>query len=302
MDKKLASVLDQCLEALRQGEDLETVLARHPQEARELEPLLRTALEVQQALAYLRPLPGARDRVWTHLQPSLRPAPQRRRFPVLAWSRPWSVALASLVLALFLAGGSVLASSQSLPGQPLYPVKLATEQVQVAFTPTRVGKARLELRLAERRSQEMVALAGRDGPQALDRLAQRLDRHLERAVGAPLGLSPALAPSIPSPAPLQPPAHPFRGPAAAPQDQTPQPPGLEKSREGEGQALEPEGEKPELEKRLEAGLRRQRALLEALDRVPPEARPHLRRALERNLENYQKALERLREKRPRPPE
>ncbi|HLE01861.1 MAG TPA: hypothetical protein VI877_00035, partial [Dehalococcoidia bacterium] len=57
-------------------------------------------------------------------------------------------------------------------------------------------------------------------------------------------------------------------------------------------------DKPDLEARLEDGARLQDELLEEhLDKVPPQARESLRQALEKNRDNYQKALKRLQEKR-----
>jgi uncharacterized membrane protein len=196
MDEKLVEALDDCLDRLGRGEALEAVLSRYPESRRELEPLLRASLVTRRALAGLVPPPGARARVWTHLQPAMRVRSKRRPF-LLVWLRPWAVAVTSLFLVFLLAGGTVLASGNSLPYQPLYAVKLVTEQVQLALTPTQAGKARLELALAEKRAREMVAVAQLNRPEELEKLAERLEQHLEKVAGPAV----EVPPSLPSPSP-----------------------------------------------------------------------------------------------------
>ena len=195
MDEKIIEALNDCLERLDRGEALEAVLSRYPEARRELEPLLRASIVTRRALAGVVPPPGARARVWTHLQPDMKGRSRPRRFS-LFWLRPWAVAVTSLFLVFLLAGGTVLASANSLPHQPLYAVKLAAEQAQLSLTPTKAGKARLELSFAEKRAREMVAVAQLNRPEELQKLADRLEAHLEkvagRAVEAPA--SPPLSP------------------------------------------------------------------------------------------------------------
>ena len=404
MDEKIVDALNDCLERLARGEALDAVLSRYPEARRELEPLLQASLVTRKALAGIAPPPGARARVWTHLQPAMKGRSRPRSGP-LAWLRPWAVAATSLFLVFLLAGGTVLASTNSLPHQPLYAVKLAAEQAQLALTPTQEGKARLELALAEKRAREMVAVAQLNRPQELEKLADRLERHLEKVAGpaleAPASPLPSslplevtekttegmqaltVTPPPPSPQPQEAPAlrvtatpqvtptpeaaataqaaptpqvtatpEAARAPAGLPgpppraegqgEDEKPgkgEPekaaatperaatakaePGPPPRAEGLGEGaktvkpepekaepdrvaktVKPEPEKaaktgkPDLEARLEEGARLQDELLgEHLEKVPPQAREALRQALEKNRDNYQKALKRLQEKR-----
>ena len=200
MDEKIVDALNDCLERLARGEALEAVLSRYPEARRELELLLKASLVTRKALAGIAPPPGARARVWTHLQPAMK-GRSRPRASQLAWLRPWAVAATSLFLVFLLAGGTVLASTNSLPHQPLYAVKLASEQVQLALTPSQEGKARLELALAEKRAREMVAVAQLNRPEELEKLAERLERHLEKVAGPDVQVAPTSPAGLPSPEP-----------------------------------------------------------------------------------------------------
>jgi hypothetical protein len=70
----------------------------------------------------------------------------------------------SLVIALVLAGTwAVSASASSLPGQALYPVKLAAERARLAVTVRHGARAHLHLVFAERRLGEVQRLLGEEG-------------------------------------------------------------------------------------------------------------------------------------------
>jgi hypothetical protein len=93
------------------------------------------------------------------------------------WKRSW--ALAAILLILLLAGsGTVMASSDSLPGQPLYPVKTTMEKVQLKLTPSDLDKAKLHAKFAERRVEEMVAMEKSKKDQKVEKLAQRAKQEL----------------------------------------------------------------------------------------------------------------------------
>ena len=172
------AILDDCLSHLREGASIEACLARYPEYAVELEPLLRIALRAQELKPVEPPsmtaLAAGRRRF---LQEAAR-LRQREALPRAGWLftllRPmprwvWarrSFAITALTVFLLLAllgGGVVVASANSLPGDPLYPIKRATEQVQLSFTFDPAAKARLREEFEERRREETRAIvkAGR---------------------------------------------------------------------------------------------------------------------------------------------
>jgi len=90
------------------------------------------------------------------------------------------VAACLALLLVFAGGGTVAASSGSLPGDTLYPVKTATEQVQMKLTFSRTAKAKLQARFAERRIKEMARLAEKGRMAQLEAVAARFEAHLAK--------------------------------------------------------------------------------------------------------------------------
>jgi len=102
--------------------------------------------------------PEASRRIETRLRQKMRAskstAVPRRRISALRWTMP----LALSVTLLFAMVGTVAASSDSLPGNPLYSIKRASETVQVILTPAS-EQATLYTALAQRRLDEVAALS-----------------------------------------------------------------------------------------------------------------------------------------------
>jgi hypothetical protein len=78
--------------------------------------------------------------------------------------------IAPLCLVLFL-GVTTYASADSLPGDPMYGVKLKIEAAQVMLSPTAEAKLKLRMKFAEKRLAELQALRAAHIPQ------QAIDNH-----------------------------------------------------------------------------------------------------------------------------
>ena len=146
-------------------------LAAHPELAGELEPLLNLARRIE-PLPPLRPDPTRKLRARYRFVEALHRERQESTRPRSLWpfarplrrgkALPAMIAIA-LALALGTGGGVALAAQNAQPGDPLYGVKTAVEQVQVAAALTESGKAEARLRIAERRLDEVsTALDGGD--------------------------------------------------------------------------------------------------------------------------------------------
>jgi len=72
----------------------------------------------------------------------------------------------------------VATASYSMPDNLLYPVKLATEQVQLTLTPSDIGKARLCAKFGDRRVAEIIYIANKGDAQQVEVITQRLDERL----------------------------------------------------------------------------------------------------------------------------
>jgi hypothetical protein len=92
-----------------------------------------------------------------------------------------AVAIA-VVLVLLLAGGSTAAaSSNAMPDEPLYPVKLATEEVRLTFAISDAQKAQVHTQLAETRATEVEVMAEKGKPDEAAIAAERFAKELEEA-------------------------------------------------------------------------------------------------------------------------
>jgi hypothetical protein len=181
-DKEFNNILDECLERIvLDGETMEQCLRRYPEQAAELEPLLETVLSVKEASA-IQPRPEFKARARYRFRSALgeKVAPKHRSF--FGWVPRWATALAIVLVVLMAGGGTVAAASNSMPDSILYPVKLATENVQLALTTSELGKARLCANFADRRVAEIIYMADRGDAHQVELITERLDDRLEMLV------------------------------------------------------------------------------------------------------------------------
>jgi hypothetical protein len=161
--RELHIMLDEALDRVLKGEDINIVLADYPRFADEFGPLLHTAKASHNA-ADIKPRPEFRQRAALDFQKAIQAMPAKAvtNKPVSRWRMAWVMPVA-VFAALFISGSSiVVASSNSLPGSPLYNVKLAAENVQMAFTPSSLGKAELYAKFNDRRVDELVTIAAKN--------------------------------------------------------------------------------------------------------------------------------------------
>jgi len=177
---EFADILNDCLERLSRGEPIEQCLARYPDRAAELEPLLRTVRAAREAAA-ISPSADFRARARYQFRAALHDAAVKKQ-PLPILKRGWAVAMLTVGLVFASGGGVALAATNSMPDSALYPVKLATEQLQLAFTDSAEGKVELCADLADRRVAEIVYLAANGDTTDLELATQRLDDKLNELV------------------------------------------------------------------------------------------------------------------------
>jgi hypothetical protein len=78
-------------------------------------------------------------------------------------------------------GGTVFASQSSLPGDTLYPLKIATENMQEALTSNADAEMELQLQFANRRIEEIIAI-NNEGKVPPEAVLQKLHTRLQNAV------------------------------------------------------------------------------------------------------------------------
>jgi hypothetical protein len=198
---QIERLLAQCLDDLERGDSVQECLARYPERQEELEPLLRAAQAVRSApritpAATFRQ--GARARMLNKIQartPVTTPdrASQREGLldrlrlrvalpvTVRSLSLPALAAITIIVLLGMMSVGVVYASSESLPGDSLYPVKLAGERVRLALSPGHAAQARLHLRLAGERLHEAARLTEMEREDDVETLMNKYVEEIEAA-------------------------------------------------------------------------------------------------------------------------
>ena len=277
----LAEALDHCLDLLAQGESAETCLARYPQLAEELRPLLKSTAELR-GMASLQLSQAAREKIRARiLHEFSRSANRKSWFAFGAWR--WASASAAAILAMAVLGaGTVRASLDSLPGSPMYEVKIATEQVQLALARSDTDRARIHAELADKRAQEMASEVRFGKAKEVSHLGNKLNRHIERALEltrleeeSPSG---STTPSDYTPLP----ARARDTPTDGPQQMVPA------ARTGFKGPLGPV--RQTLRQRF---IIHQRMLEAAIEEAPPAHRPALRKTLGEHGLKYRKLLERL---------
>lgn len=184
MTRRFDDILNECIEQVLQGENVEHCLQRYPEQAAELEPLLRVAATARETSSAVEPRPEFKARTRYEIQSRLHSKDRKaevKRTSMVGWMPRWVVVTACLALVLVFAGtGTVAASSDSVPGERLYAVKTAAEQIQWKLTFSQKAKARLQARFAERRAWEMAQLARKGRTGQLESLASRFAAHLAK--------------------------------------------------------------------------------------------------------------------------
>ncbi len=162
----IEEILDLCLEERRKGVPLNDVLAKYPGQAEELRPLLLLAAGLEAAP---KPEPRA-NAVYNALIEAGQYLPVKRspgpRFRLDWLSLPqftFTRAVAAVLIFALLGWSAVGDSAGALPGELLYPVKLAAEQVTLVLAFKPEGKAELRLTFSEQRMQELLARYRKDG-------------------------------------------------------------------------------------------------------------------------------------------
>ena len=127
------NVLENCLQQIENGSDVESVLKQYPDFANELSSLLKTALKAQQnqtAEPTAEVFRRSRAKVLQHAATLQKPQPIKKNRTVSLFSR---LAISFTLALFFLLSGTGLlsASASSLPGERLYPVKRGWENVRL---------------------------------------------------------------------------------------------------------------------------------------------------------------------------
>ena len=179
---ELYDALEHCLEAMEAGASIENAVRRFPEFARELRPLLAASrLARDSSRVHVPPdvRKRGRERLLEHTRQSgkSRSIFRRRIIPVFPRLALTSLLVAALVLT---STRLVSASSGSLPGQQLYPVKRTWESLRLWFVFSTEERDLLESDYEQERLNEIDELLGKhmEAPIAFSGLlSKQIDGH-----------------------------------------------------------------------------------------------------------------------------
>jgi hypothetical protein len=189
--KKFDRIFNDALERVLQGEDLENCLQDYSDEAEELRPLLKLALQLKHYNDGIKPSPEFKSRTQANLeeafwarQRSWKTRVSKRLKPVIRWAAV-TTGVVILLVSAFIGGFALssLASADTMPGETLYPVKLATEEVRIALVFSDVEKVELLTQSAETRAEEIAYAAEKGDSAQIEAGVERLEGSLRKIEG-----------------------------------------------------------------------------------------------------------------------
>jgi hypothetical protein len=152
MNNDLETILDICLNQIEEGQvSVDECLARYPEHAAQLQPLLMAATRLARAREVV-PSPSYRMRARSQLNVYMQQHPQHKRVSPVFWRVAISFAT---VMMLFLASGTAFAQ-QAVPGDTLYTWKLTSEHVWRLTSGDDLG---VDIALSQRRMRELVVVS-----------------------------------------------------------------------------------------------------------------------------------------------
>jgi len=276
--KEFDNILDECLERLLvKGETIEQCLQSYPEQAAELKPLLQTALVAKKASA-IQPRAEFKARARHQFRSAFQETASKRSHPFFGWLPRWATVVTIVLVLLLAGGGTVAAAGNSMPDNPLYSVKLATEQAQLILTRSDIGKAELCAKLADKRVAEIIYMANKGDAQQIEAITQRLDKRLVmlarlasvlKAEEGVVEEAPKVLAPLPTPAPS------------------------EETRESKGVYAEANSRAKLRRTIARYAVNHPAVLRDVLEKSPESVKPALRRAIAVSEADYEKALKAL---------
>lgn len=183
MTRNEAEIFDSCLERMFEGASIADCLRAYPGQVEGLEPLLRTGLALRQASLNIQPDFHFKAIVRSHIQIRAEKIWQKEQKATWFFScyKRLVIAMASVMVIFLVGGGVYLASANALPDEPLYPIKLAGEQLRLAVTFSEVDKTKIHVQFAERRADEMVEMVLQGERDMIFTLTAQITAHIDSA-------------------------------------------------------------------------------------------------------------------------
>ena len=184
MSYKIEEAFNDCFERLSAGESLDSCLNSYPQYAAELDLMLRTSFDIKRRAYPIQPRPEFKywSRVRLHgVRDYVSRQPIQAKPAAFNWRRTMAISMAAMLVFVIASSGTVAASSEAMPDEPLYGVKIAVEQAQVTFALSDVDRAEVYAHLAEKRAGEIVTMARQGKADKVASTTAKMDYQLDQA-------------------------------------------------------------------------------------------------------------------------
>jgi hypothetical protein len=180
--KQADNLFNDCLENIILGKQTaDNCLGSFPEQSGDFKSLLGIVEAVHTASA-ITPRADFRAKARYQFRSALYDAAAKRKQPSWRWSwRMATIIPVAMATLLVTGGGVVAAASGSMPDNPLYPIKLAVEQIQVNLTPSDNARAGLYAMMADRRVNEIISMAQKGNVALLESTNVHLEKDLNRA-------------------------------------------------------------------------------------------------------------------------
>jgi len=181
---RIEEAFNDCFQRLSFGESLDSCLRSYPEHAIELDLLLRTAYDVKRRAHPIQPRPEFK--YWSRvrlqgIQDYMSKQTTKEKSSPFNFRRNLAISVAGLLVFVIASSGTAAASNDALPDQPLYGVKMAVEQAQLAMAVSDVDKAVVYANLAGKRAHEIEAMARQGKTEYLITTSTRMNYQLEQA-------------------------------------------------------------------------------------------------------------------------
>ncbi len=148
----LEDAFNDCIDRLHDGQSVNDCLRLYPMYARQLVPMLQAIQTTRRAMPISTEIAEAQSRARQRFERALQAPAPRTLYP---FQRLATIAAAVMIVLMTLFGGAAVAAQDSLPGDPLYGIKLLTEQIRLFLSG---DDAALQQEFANRRIDETRTL------------------------------------------------------------------------------------------------------------------------------------------------
>ncbi len=181
--RRLEKLVEDHLPAVDLGQEtIGSVLSKYPRDASELQPRLEAACWLSSVSKNLAPRSGFISSSRKYLEDKLASTPspslwQRllNRYTPQRWIFNLTAPILLLMVLALVINNLILTARLSIPGDPLYPTKLAIEDLQLAFTFDPTHRTDLMIQFSRERTTEFVQLVLEGDYEQLPTAATRME-------------------------------------------------------------------------------------------------------------------------------